>query len=111
MITDTLIRRACAMFQLKYGVCEIRLSICDDYLVVDTQFHKFFKIYGRPFARVLYLFLMKDIDSRSVTPPLGVTRVTYIYTHCTLLLLLLLQQLCTHTLHHISYLLHTAVHV
>ena len=27
-------------------------------MVVDTQFHKF---YGRPFARVLYLFLMKDI--------------------------------------------------
>ena len=26
--------------------------------VVDTQFHKF---YGRPFARVPYLFLMKDI--------------------------------------------------
>ena len=25
-------------------------------MVVDTQFHKF---YGRPFARVLYLFLMK----------------------------------------------------
>ena len=40
-------------------------------MVADTQFHKF---YGRPFARVLYLFLMKDID-RSVTP-LGVTRVT-----------------------------------
>ena len=39
-------------------------------MVADTQFHKF---YGRPFARVLYLFLMKDID-RSVTP-LGVTRV------------------------------------
>ena len=27
-------------------------------MVVDTQFHKF---YGRPFARVLYLFLTKDI--------------------------------------------------
>ena len=27
-------------------------------VVVDTKFHKF---YGRPFARVLYLFLMKDI--------------------------------------------------
>ena len=27
-------------------------------MVVDAQFHKF---YGRPFARVLYLFLMKDI--------------------------------------------------
>ena len=26
--------------------------------VVDTQFHKF---YGRPFARVLYVFLMKDM--------------------------------------------------
>ena len=27
-------------------------------MVVDTQFHKF---HGRPFARVLYVFLMKDI--------------------------------------------------
>ena len=27
-------------------------------VVADTQFHKF---YGRPFARVLYLFLMKDV--------------------------------------------------
>ena len=27
-------------------------------MVAGTQFHKF---YGRPFARVLYLFLMKDI--------------------------------------------------
>ena len=27
-------------------------------IVVDTQFHKF---HGRPFARVLYVFLMKDI--------------------------------------------------
>ena len=31
-------------------------------MVVDTQFHKF---YGRPFARVLYLFLMKDIGRDS----------------------------------------------
>ena len=29
-------------------------------MVVGTQFNKF---YGRPFARVLYLFLMKDIRS------------------------------------------------
>ena len=50
---DTLIGRACAMFQLKYGVCEYIYDID-----VDTQFHKF---YGRPFARVLYLFLMKHI--------------------------------------------------
>ena len=28
------------------------------YDMVNTQFHKF---YGRPFARVLYLILMKDI--------------------------------------------------
>ena len=27
-------------------------------MVVDTQFHKF---HGRPFASVLYLFLMEDI--------------------------------------------------
>ena len=50
--SDALIGRACAMFQLKYGVCELHLP----YMVVDTQFHKF---HGRPFARVLYVFLMK----------------------------------------------------
>ena len=40
-------------------------SICDvvfvndiHNMVVDAQFHKF---HGRPFARVLYVFLMKDI--------------------------------------------------
>ena len=53
-MSDKLIGRACAMFQLKYlykyGVCE--LHIYD--MVVDTQLHKF---YGRPFARVLCLFL------------------------------------------------------
>ena len=53
-MSDKLIGRACAMFQLKYlykyGVCE--LHIYD--MVVDTQLHKF---YGRPFARVLYLFI------------------------------------------------------
>ena len=52
--SDTLMGRACTMFQLKYGVCELYLRS----KVVDTQFRKF---YGRPFARVLYLFLMKDI--------------------------------------------------
>ena len=30
-------------------------------MMVDTQFHKF---HGRPFARVLYVFLMKDIIGR-----------------------------------------------
>ena len=30
-------------------------------MVLDTQFHKF---YGRQFARVLYLFLMKGIGRR-----------------------------------------------
>ena len=39
-------------------------------MVVDTQFHKF---YGRPFARVIYLFIPHE-RYRSVTP-LGVTRV------------------------------------
>ena len=53
--SDTLIGRACAMFQLKYDVCELHL-IYDT--LVDTQFHKF---YDRPFSRGLYLFLMKDI--------------------------------------------------
>ena len=38
-------------------------------MVVNTQFHKF---YGRPFARVLRLILMKD--TRSVTS-LDATRV------------------------------------
>ena len=43
---------------------------CNDDMVVDTQFHKF---YGRPFARVIYLFIPHE-RYRSVTP-LGVTRV------------------------------------
>ena len=55
-----------------YVICQTRslgalvlCSICNmvfvNYIydmVVDIQFHKF---YGRPFVRVLYLFLMKDI--------------------------------------------------
>ena len=53
VIRQTLIGRACAMFQLKYGFVKY---IYD--MVVDTQFHNF---YCRPFARVLYLVLMKDI--------------------------------------------------
>ena len=59
------------MFQLKYvvpGMGFVNYIVYN--MVVDTQFHKF---YGRPFARVPCLFLMKDRD-RSVTP-LGVTRV------------------------------------
>ena len=51
--SDTLIGRACDMFQLKLVFV---IYIYD--MVVDTQFHKF---YDRLFARVLYLFLMKDI--------------------------------------------------
>ena len=42
-------------------LCSICRMVFVNYIydvVVDTQFHKF---YGRPFARVLYLFLMKDI--------------------------------------------------
>ena len=53
--SDTLIGRACAMFQLRFGMVFVNF-IYD--MVVDTEFHKF---YDRPFARVLYLFLMKDI--------------------------------------------------
>ena len=44
----------CSICSIRYGICELHLYD----MVVDTQFHKF---YGRPFARVLYLFLMKDI--------------------------------------------------
>ena len=59
--------------KLNFASCAIRqtlgafvlCSICNmvfvNYIydmVVDTQFHKF---HGRPFARVLYVFLMKDI--------------------------------------------------
>ena len=42
-------------------LCSIRNMVFVNYIydmVVDIQFHKF---YGRPFVRVLYLFLMKDI--------------------------------------------------
>ena len=40
-------------------------------MLILIYFHKF---YGRPFARVLNVFLMKDIGHDSVTP-LGATRV------------------------------------
>ena len=42
-------------------LCSICNMVFVNYIynvVVDTQFHKF---HGRPFARVLYVFLMKDI--------------------------------------------------
>ena len=41
--------------------------IYDCNMVADTQFHKF---HGRPFARVLYVFLLKytKYTGRSVTP-------------------------------------------
>ena len=59
--THSLIGRACAMFRLqylyKYGACELPGTSIND-MLVDTQFHKF---HGRPFARVLHVFLMKDI--------------------------------------------------
>ena len=40
------------------SIYTIWLLILSSSMVVDNQFHKF---YGRPFTRVLYLFLMKDI--------------------------------------------------
>ena len=55
-MSDTLIGRACAMFHPNM----VLVNYIHD-MVVSTQFHKF---YGRPFARVLYLFLMKDIARR-----------------------------------------------
>ena len=39
-------------------------------VVVDTQFHKF---HGRPFARVLYVFLMRDIGRLLPCVPPGST--------------------------------------
>ena len=61
------------LLKLNFASCVIRqtrslgvLVLCSNWdmvlnyiydMVVDTQFHKF---YGRPFARVLYLFLMKS---------------------------------------------------
>ena len=45
-------------------LCSIRSMVFVNYIydmVVDTQFHKF---HGRPFARVVYVFLMKDIGRR-----------------------------------------------
>ena len=39
------------------GTCMVFVNYIYD-MVVDTQFHKF---HGRPFARVLYVFLMKDV--------------------------------------------------
>ena len=56
--SDTLIGRACAMFHLQYEVLWCLWITSAIYMVADTQFHKF---YGRPFARVLHLFIVKDI--------------------------------------------------
>ena len=53
---DTLIGRACAMFHDM--LCTMVFVNCVYHMIVDTQFHKF---HGRPFARVLYVFFMKDI--------------------------------------------------
>ena len=39
-------------------LCNMVFVNCIYDMVVDIQFHKF---HGRPFARVLYVFLMKDI--------------------------------------------------
>ena len=39
-------------------MCNMVFVNCIYDVVVDTQFHKF---HGRPFARVLYVFPMKDI--------------------------------------------------
>ena len=52
---DTLIGRACAVPSVIPGMVLVNY-IYD--VVADTQFHKF---HGRPFARVLYVFLMKGI--------------------------------------------------
>ena len=54
--SDTLIGRACAMF---YDMlCNMMFVNYIYDMVVDTLFHKFHR---RPFALVLYAFLMKDI--------------------------------------------------
>ena len=42
-----------------HDMCNMVFVNCIYDMVVDTQFHKFHD--GRPFARVLYVFLMKDI--------------------------------------------------
>ena len=44
-------------------------------MVVDTLFHKF---YGRSFARVPYLVLVKDIDVRYVVPGTEVANERYL---------------------------------
>ena len=56
---------SCVILQTRSLGVLVLCSICNmvfvNYIydmIVDTQFHK---CYGRPFARVLYLFLMKDI--------------------------------------------------
>ena len=54
--SDTLIGRACAMFHDM--LCNMVLVNFIYDKVVDTLFNKF---HGRPFARVLHVFFMKDI--------------------------------------------------
>ena len=50
--SDTLIGRACAMFQMKYMQSMVFVNYIYD-MVVDTQFHKFYGI-GR--SRVFYIY-------------------------------------------------------
>ena len=65
--SDTFVGRACAMF---HDMCVMVFVIYIYDMVVDTQFHKF---HGRPFARILYVFLMKDIGRWLTWVPPGST--------------------------------------
>ena len=58
--------------RLCYVPCVVFVSCMYD-MVVNTQFHKF---HGRPFARVLYVFLMKDIGRWLPWVPPGSTGYT-----------------------------------
>ena len=79
--SNTLTGRACAMFHDM--LCNMVLMNCIYDMVVDTQFHRF---HGRPFARVLYVFLMKDIGRWLPWVPPGSTGRFYkgdvVHNHC-----------------------------
>ena len=53
--SDTLIGRACDMFNLQLAIASYMYDI-----VVGTQFHK---CYARPFARVQYLHVPHEMSS------------------------------------------------
>ena len=54
--------RSSGVLVLLCFICNIITFVNYTYdMVADNQFHMFYSMYGGPFARVLYLFLIKEV--------------------------------------------------